>query len=133
MKTQAVYLPNGMVANVFFTSISQNDNGVINISGLEEELERVLQDEVLANNVLPALYGDEIYNISTVIVKRNGAQDEFHDRMTAARIDHEHMFGSCNKLFKRLTTKHTWKLGSMQRYVKSHLFSICFISTIFSF
>ena len=50
MKTQAIYLPNGMVSHVFFTSIAQNDNGVINISGIEEELERVLNDCMLPGN-----------------------------------------------------------------------------------
>ena len=44
MKTQAIYLPNGMIASVFFTSISQNDNGLVNISGVENELERVLEN-----------------------------------------------------------------------------------------
>ena len=124
MKTQAIYLPNGMVPHVFFTSIAQNDNGVINISGIEEELERVLNDYMLPGNISPAIYGDEIYIASTVLVKRNGAQDRLHDRMTAARVDIEHCFGSCNNLFARLTVKHTWKLCFMRHYVKTHLFSI---------
>ena len=58
MKTQAIYLPNGMIANVFFTSISQNDNGLVNISGVENELERVLENHKLINNIYPAIYGD---------------------------------------------------------------------------
>ena len=127
MKTQAIYLPNGMISHVFFTSIAQNDNGLVNISGIEEELERVLEPHKLANNVFPAVYGDEIYFPSTVIVKRNGAEDVFHDRLTSARVDIEHCFGSCNSLFKGLTSKHTWKLCKMQKYVKTHLFSIFFM------
>ena len=130
MKTQAIYLPNGMIASVFFTSISQNDNGLVNISGVEYELERVLENYKLINNIYPAIYGDEIYISSTVLVKRNGANDLFHDRMTSARVDTEHCFGSTNSLFKRLVTKHTWKICKMGRYVKSHLFSILLCKTV---
>ena len=43
MKTQAVGLPNGMFGSIFFTSLTHNDKGVVNISGIEEELERVLE------------------------------------------------------------------------------------------
>ena len=43
------------------TSVAQNDKDVINISGLEEELERLLRDKFLSNGMLPALYADYIY------------------------------------------------------------------------
>jgi hypothetical protein len=77
-KTQALHLPDGMVGNVYFSSVAQNDKGVVNISGIEEELlERILtpykiQDEY-GTDFFSALYGDEIYELSSVIVKRNGA------------------------------------------------------------
>jgi hypothetical protein len=66
-----------MVGNVCFSSVAQNDKGVVNISGIEEELERILtpykiQDEH-GTEFFSALYGDEIYELSSVIVKRNGA------------------------------------------------------------
>ena len=51
MKIRAIYLPNGMVSNVFFTAISQNNNGLIKISGIEEELERVLQNYKLSDYI----------------------------------------------------------------------------------
>ena len=38
-KTQGVLLPNGMLVNIYITSITQNDKGVVNIFGLAEELE----------------------------------------------------------------------------------------------
>jgi len=46
-----------MLGNAYFTSVAQNDTGVINISGLEEELELLLVPHVLDNDILPALYG----------------------------------------------------------------------------
>ena len=69
MKAQGVFLPNGMLANIFLSSVAQNDKGIINISGLEEELERLLSNSVLQNGMLPALYANYIYNFSTVICK----------------------------------------------------------------
>ena len=113
-----------MIVSVFFTSILQNDNGLVNISGVENELKWVLNEYRMINDIFPALYGDEIYVASIILVKWNGAQDAFHDRMTSVRVDAEHFFGSTNSLFKRLVTKHTWKICKMRHYVKSHLFSI---------
>ena len=61
MKAQGVFLPNGILGNIFLTSVAQNDKGAIDISGLEEELERLLRYEFLTNGMLPALYADDIY------------------------------------------------------------------------
>jgi len=135
-KTQALHLPDGMVGNVYFSSVAQNDKGVVNISGIEEELERILtpykiQDEH-GTEFFPALYGDEIYELSSVIVKRNGANDKLHDRLTSARIDIEHLFGVTASLFKRLSVKYTWKLVHMKHHVREHLFSIFFMVNCYS-
>ena len=128
MKNQGVFLPNGMLASIYTASIAQNDKGLVNISGIAEELERVMQDWVLPNNVLPAIYGDDIYDICTTIVKRLRNVDAlFHDRMTKARIDIEHEFGLIANLFKRLNVKHTWKLMSLGKLVHAHYFSIFFM------
>ena len=132
MKTQALHLPNGMVGNVYFTSVSQNDLGVVNMSGIQEELERILHHYQLPNNTLPALYCDEIYQNSTVLVKRNGRQNTFYDRLTAARIDIEHFFGSVMSFWKRLGTKHTWKLVQMKGQVRVQLFAIFFMTNCLS-
>jgi len=83
MKNQAIFLPNGMLGAIYTTSTAQNDEGVVNISGIAEELERVLEPwKILIPNggsIFPAVYGDDIYDISTVIVKRiRGVLQEFH-------------------------------------------------------
>ena len=36
MKYQGVFIPNGLLENIYIISVAQNDKGVINISGLEE-------------------------------------------------------------------------------------------------
>ncbi len=107
MKCQGTFFPNGMLGNAYFTSVAQNAKAVINISGLEEELERLLVPHALDNDILPALYADDIYEGSTVIVKKNGVDDIFHILMNAGRIDVEHEFGLIVSLFKRLSVKHT--------------------------
>ena len=132
MKTQAVFLPNGMLANLFFASVSQNDKGMVNISGLEPELERVLNGLPLdAIGTLPAIYGDDIYDISSVIVKMVGI-GAFQTLMKYIRMDIEHMFGGVAGLFKRLNTSHTWHLLSLGDHVHEHLFSIFFITNVHS-
>jgi len=132
MKCQGTFFPNGMLGNAFFTSVSQNDKGVINISGLEEELQRLLLSHQLHDGVLPALYADDIYDVSTVIVKKNGVDDLFHIRMNAGRIDIEHEFGLTASLWKRLSVKHTWHLLKLGNRVREHLFSIFFMVNVYT-
>ena len=99
MKCQGTFFPNGMLGNCFFSSVAQNDKGLINISGLEEELERLLLPHPLQNGVLPVLYADDIYDPSTVIAKANGISNLFHTRLNGARVDLEHEFGLTASLF----------------------------------
>ena len=77
MKCQGVFIPNVLLANIYITPIAQNDKGVINISGLEEELQRLLMPYRLSNGALPVLYGDNIYDPSTLIAKSNSVKNRF--------------------------------------------------------
>ena len=43
MKNQGVLLPNGMLVSMFTGSIAQNDKDLVNVSGIIEQLERVLE------------------------------------------------------------------------------------------
>jgi len=133
MKSQAVLLPNGMVGSTYFTSVAQNDKGLVNISGIEEELEIALENYKLHNDTqYPALYGDEIYEISSVIVRRNRGQGTLFENLTSARIDIEHIFGSTAMLWKRLGVKHTWRILEMKNRIKEHLFSIFFMVNVYT-
>jgi hypothetical protein len=44
MKTQLLFCPDGMIGSVFFTSIAQNDRGVVNLSGIEVILKNALEE-----------------------------------------------------------------------------------------
>ncbi len=64
-----MYLPNGLIGSVFITEMRQNDNGVQNISGLNNYLLRLLQG-VFVGGLLPALYCDGIFSLLVTIVPR---------------------------------------------------------------
>ena len=68
MKCQGVFVPNGMLTNVYFKSLAQNDKGLIHITGLEEELGGLLEEARLPNGSYPVVYADDIYEGSTVII-----------------------------------------------------------------
>ena len=54
-----VVLPDGMIGSIFGYSICHNDNGVLNISGLDRYLLEILQT-FGETCIYPALYCDEI-------------------------------------------------------------------------
>jgi hypothetical protein len=73
LKCQVVYLPNGLLGSVFITEIRQNDNGVQNMSGLNNYLLQLLQGTGLGHfigGLLPALYCDGIFSVLATIVPR---------------------------------------------------------------
>ena len=65
LKFLSVLLPNGMVGSVFGAALAQNDNGVINLSGLVYYLMQLLEP-MPAHNLYPSLFGDSITQLSPV-------------------------------------------------------------------
>jgi hypothetical protein len=116
LKYQTTLFPNGMVARVFSTLGSHNDVGVLNLSRLTEYLEQILFPEfVLPGGLLPALYGDAIFqnvNHMTIIACYNlvGTIEEIeflcrlNYRMSGVWQSIEHMYGSLFNLFWLLKT-----------------------------
>jgi hypothetical protein len=133
MKTLALYLPNGMIGSVFFTSISHNDKGCVNLSGIEGAVKKALEDYKLPDGITyPTMYGDEIFEFSEVMTKANGVDDLITRRLTSSRGDVEHIFGLTSTLWKRTRVKHTWELMKMKKFVRAHLFSIFFMTNCYS-
>lgn len=130
-KTQGIVLPNGMIGNAWCCSVSHNDKGVVNLSGVEEELVRVLQPYKIGLQ-FPTLYADEIYEISQVINKRNGQQSEYFKKMSRERQNIEHLFGATVNLWKRLTKKYTWKILSQKASAIKHVMSIWFMMNVYT-
>ncbi len=95
-----------MIAGVFGATSSHNDVGVLKLSRLTEYLEELLlPDHVMAGGLLPALFGDLIFqhvNHSTIIAHYDVAgigidEAEFisrlNYRLSGARQSIEHMYG----------------------------------------
>ena len=69
LKAQVVYLPIGIIGSVYITELRQNDNGVQNLSGLNDYLVRLLSG-IFVGGLLPCLYGDGIFRILLTILPR---------------------------------------------------------------
>lgn len=102
LKAQVVYLPIGIIGSVFITELRQNDNGVQNISGLNNYLVRLLQG-FLVGGLFPALFCDGIFAVLATIVPRfrNPSRELqlLNQRLSAVRICIEHVFGDFRERF----------------------------------
>jgi len=65
LKYLTIILPNGMTAAVFGSRLSDNDNGVFNMSGLTDYLIEIL-DPIAEINLYPTVYGDAIFPLTPV-------------------------------------------------------------------
>ena len=118
------------LSNIYLTSAAQNEKDGINISGLEEALERLLAPKILCNLMLPALYADDIYNYSIVICKSVCYGSIFEKGMTSSGVDIEHKFGLTSSLFKLLMVKYTWKLLKLCGTVNQYLFGMMYMVNV---
>ena len=104
LKAQIVFLPIGIIGSVFITELRQNDNGVQNMSGLNNYLVDVLLVGILIGGLLPALYGDGIFAVLAAIVPRyvNPSTIEalINLRMSSVRVIVEHVLGDHSNFFK---------------------------------
>jgi hypothetical protein len=55
MMAQAIALPNSILGHVYLTSISQNDKGVINMSGIEDNLQDLLVNQSYCDQIYTPL------------------------------------------------------------------------------
>jgi hypothetical protein len=69
LKAQVVYLPIGIIGAVFITELRQNDNGVQNMSGLNDYLVELLTG-LLIGGLFPCLYVDGIFQVLATILPR---------------------------------------------------------------
>ena len=70
LKFQVLWAPNGMFLSIFGSSMRENDNGMVNISGLNHYLERIMPFVDTERQYQVAAYGDAIYNERSCIVGR---------------------------------------------------------------
>jgi hypothetical protein len=133
MKTQACIIPNGMFASSWCCSIAHNDKGVINLSGLEIEAKAAFENHRIGQGLeYPAMFGDNIYTTSEIVVKRNHMPGRFWEHLTELRTDIEHMFGLVSNLWKRLSNKHIWKLLRMKQQAMKHILTLFFLTNCYT-
>jgi hypothetical protein len=89
-------LPNGITAAVFGASLSNNDNGMVNLSGLNQHLLSILTPTA-ETGFYPALYGDAIMQLTPVLLSYFRNPDDrqriWNRRMSSARMSIELDYG----------------------------------------
>ena len=65
-----MWLPIGLIGCVFVCEVRQNDNGVQNISGLNNYLVKLFRTCLLATGLYPCAFCDEIYAVLATVVPR---------------------------------------------------------------
>jgi hypothetical protein len=89
IKYLSVLLPNGLTGAVFGASLSTNDNGMINLSGISDYLLQLL-NPMHSHGLFPSLFGDSIMQLTPVIQSysriQNGRNTVWRKRMSSARM-----------------------------------------------
>ena len=114
LKAQAVQVANGMFASIFVTSMSQNDLGALNMSGIDEYLQSLLQDKLIGIH-FTALYVDGIFNPRhTIVPCYNGPlsenQRKFNKRLAGVRVSIKNGFALHSNLFRIFSKKRQLQL-----------------------
>lgn len=111
LKYLVVVFPNGMVGLVYGSSLNTNDNGMLNLSGLNDYLTSILSP---VGQHFPALYGDGIFALLATITGRYRHPTEREKRinawMASLRECIEHVFAQYFNLFHLLCRKEQFRL-----------------------
>jgi hypothetical protein len=113
LKAQVVYLPMGIVGSVFITELRQNDNGVQNISGLNNYLVDRLAG-IFIDGLFPCLYCDGIFAVLSAILPRftnpTPELNQLNLRLASLRQCIEHVFADHRIRFKIFSAPHSLHL-----------------------
>lgn len=115
LKAQVVYLPIGLIGSVFITELRQNDNGVQNLSGLNDYLVQLLTG-IFINGLFPCLFCDGIFVVLVTILPRftNPTPEKrlLNIRLASLRECIEHVFADHRNRFKLFEVPHWLHLYS---------------------
>ena len=108
-----VYLPIGLIGSIFITEICQNDNGVLNMSGLNDYLCWLLSGHLI-RGLFPCLYCDGIFAIHSTILpqcdKPMPEQMYLNLKFASERQCIEHCFCDHRTRFKLFWVPHNFHL-----------------------
>jgi hypothetical protein len=109
LKAQVVYLPIGLIGSIFITKIHQNNNGVLNMRGLNDYLCWLLSGHLI-RGLFPCLYCDGIFAIHLTILPRyvNPMPEQLYRNLKFAseRQCIKHCFGDHRNRFKLFWVPH---------------------------
>jgi hypothetical protein len=113
LKAQVVYLPIGLIGSIFITKIHQNDNGILNISGLNDYLCWLLSGHLI-RGLFPCLYCDGIFANHSIIlpqyVNPTPEQEYMNLKFASEWQCIEHCFGNHRTCFKLFWVPHSFHL-----------------------
>jgi hypothetical protein len=138
LKAQVVHLPNGMIGSIFICSLRHNDNGVQNLSGLNDHLVSILVPlyESNGNLIYPAVYGDAIFTPLATITRPypnpNHEQKIVNTRFSSLREDIEHKFAQIFGLYQVLRNAARHHLFWNAEHTRKLFFSCLFISNCYT-
>ena len=126
LKVQLVWLPIGIIGCIFITELRQNDNGVQNISGLNDYLVQLLTGWMVpawlgsTGWLFPALYCDGIFAVLATILPRfrnpSPALKLLNLRLASLRECIEHVFADHTTRFQLFNVP--WRLKLYNHGVK---------------
>lgn len=138
LKSQVLHLPNGMIGSIYICSLRHNDNGVQNLSGLNEYLVRILQPLYSrgGRNIFPAVYGDGIFTPLATIMRPflspNEEQQILNQRFSSLREDIEHKFGQLFILYQVLRAFWRHQVFFDAEHVRKLFFSCLLMSNCYT-
>jgi DDE superfamily endonuclease len=110
LKAQVVLLPIGIVGSIFLAELRQNDNGVLNMSNLNQYLLWLLRGNFI-RQLFPCLYCDGIFALLDTILPRftnpSPEQQLLNLKLASPRQSIEHVLGDHRNHFK-LFTVHSY-------------------------
>ena len=113
LKAQIVWLPIGIIGCVFITELRQNDNGVQNISGLNNYLVQLF-GILLIGGLFPCLFCDGVFALLATIVPRyvdpTPAEHLVNMRLASIRECIEHVLGDHYNRFALFKVPHYFRL-----------------------
>ena len=127
-----------MIGSIFICSLRHNDNGVLNLSGLNEYLIQIL-DPLYSNGnqaVYPPVYGDSIFTpVATVTrpyLNPNHEQKIVNTRMSSLREDIEHKFSDVFNLYQVLRAACRHHLFWNGDFVRKLFFNCMFVANCYT-
>jgi hypothetical protein len=85
LRALVVTLPMGIIGGVHISEMRQNDNGVLNISGLSDYLVELLGN-IRVGGLFPCLYGDSIFKVLPTLIPRQRSPCPLAARRVTVRL-----------------------------------------------